>query len=149
MFLRLENESFMLIIFERQNLININPSYLLCHTNIDRQASKQYHLTPQLEVSNTCVWFNGELVYTQDFTNAKISTLVSLSMLQHWIFWSNVLIHNNPVTNVYSSYPKRLFINYFIAFCQWQLSMTIQTMIDQRKSKFKYFFVWQVTRTVP
>ena len=27
---------------------------------------KNYYLTPQLTVNNTCVWFNGELLHTQD-----------------------------------------------------------------------------------
>jgi len=30
------------------------------------EARKNYHMKPQLAVNNTCVWFNGEPVYTQD-----------------------------------------------------------------------------------
>jgi len=30
------------------------------------EARRTYHLTPQLAVNNTCVWFNGDLLRTYD-----------------------------------------------------------------------------------
>ena len=31
-----------------------------------RKHVKKYRLTPQLAVNKTCVWFNGELLHTQN-----------------------------------------------------------------------------------
>ena len=47
---------------------NVTPTwkrqYAICTER--GSAYKKYNLTPQLAVNNTCVWFNGELVHTQD-----------------------------------------------------------------------------------
>ncbi|KAK2144102.1 hypothetical protein LSH36_785g02025 [Paralvinella palmiformis] len=51
-------------LFVRDKYVTLTGKWLYAGYVQKAEARKTYHLIPQLATNNTCVWFNGDLLYT-------------------------------------------------------------------------------------
>jgi len=54
------------LLFVRHKSVTLTENPASCRLRTKAEARQTYHLTPQLAVNETCVWFIGDLLHTYD-----------------------------------------------------------------------------------